>query len=238
VEGAVVNEVTPGSVIGRAWEIYKSQFGLLIIAAVLLSLITLVAALLLGPFVGIVSLVVSLFYTGGVVRLVQDLEDGRRDEEASKLFTGVSSVFWPLLAVAILAGIGIAIGFVLLIIPGLILLTIWSVVVPVVVLEKPGVFAAFGRSRELVRGHGWQVFAIILLVFLISIVLGLVAGIIVAAAGGGDAVVAIVNWLVNALTLPLVALVTAVLYFRLKAVKNEVPATTPEPADWGQQPAT
>ncbi len=49
---------------------------------------------------------------------------------------------------------------------------------------------------------------------------------------------AIVNWLVNALTLPLVALVTAVLYFRLKAVKNEVPATTPEPADWGQQPAT
>jgi len=36
-----VNEVNPGSVIGRAWAIYKSQFGTLIIAAVLLSLITL-----------------------------------------------------------------------------------------------------------------------------------------------------------------------------------------------------
>ena len=37
---------------------------------------------------------------------------------------------------------------------------------------------------------------------------------------------------------PLVALVTSVLYFRLKAARNEVPATEPEPADWGQQPAT
>ena len=42
----------------------------------------------------------------------------------------------------------------------------------------------------------------------------------------------------SALTLPLVALVTSVLYFRLKAAKSEVPATEPEPADWGQQPAT
>ena len=92
-----MNEVNPGSVIGRAWAIYKSQFGTLIIAAVLLSLITLVAALLIGPFVGIVSLIVSLFYAGGVVRLVQDLEDGRRDEEASSLFTGVAPVFWQLL---------------------------------------------------------------------------------------------------------------------------------------------
>jgi len=235
-----VNEVNPGSVIGRAWAIYKSQFGTLIIAAVLLSLITLVAAFLIGPFVGIVSLIVSLFYAGGVVRLVQDLEDGRRDEETSSLFTGVAPVFWQLLAVAILAGIAIAIGLVLLIIPGLILITIWAVVIPVVVLEKPGVFAAFGRSRELVRGHGWPVFGTLIVAWLISIGVGLVAGIIVAAAGGGDAVTAIVNWLVGALTLPLVALVTSVLYFRLKATRSEAAATAPEvePTDWGQQPAT
>ena len=58
------------------------------------------------------------------------------------------------------------IGFILLIIPGLFLIVIWSVVAPVVVLERPGVFAAFGRSRELVRGNGWNVFAVIVLVFL------------------------------------------------------------------------
>ena len=233
-----MNEVRPGSIIGRAWDIYKSQFGLLFIAAVLLTLITLVAAFIVAPLVGLVNFVLGLFYTGAVVRLVQDVEDGRRDEEASALFKGVAPVFWQLLAVAILAGIAIAIGFILLIIPGLILITIWSVVVPVVVLEKPGVFDSFGRSRELVRGHGWQVFGTLVLAWLIVVGLALVAGIIVGVAGAGDLVVAVVNWLLTALTLPLVAPVCSVLYFRLMAIKNEATATEPQPADPGRQPAT
>ena len=124
-----MNELRPGDVIGRAWDIYKSQFPLLFVAAVLLSLITLLLVLIIGPIAGLVNIVLSLFYTGAVVRLVQDVEDGRRDEEASALFKGVAPVFWQLLGVSIVAGIGIAIGFVLLIIPGLILLTIWSVCV-------------------------------------------------------------------------------------------------------------
>ena len=63
-------------------------------------------------------------------------------------------------------GLGILVGFILLIVPGLFLLTIWAVVAPVTVLERPGIFAAFGRSRELVRGHGWTVFGALVLVFL------------------------------------------------------------------------
>lgn len=233
-----MNEVNPGSVIGRAWAIYKTQFGTLIVAAAIVGLINLVATLLLGPFAGVISLIVSLFFVGAVVHLVRDLEDGRRDEELSSLFAGVGPVFWQLLAVAILAGIGIAIGLVLLIIPGLILITIWSVVVPVVVLEKPGVFAAFGRSRELVRGHGWPVFGTLVVTWLITIGVAIVGGIIVAALGGADVIQAIVNWLLSAALLPITALVISVLYFRLKAAKSEATATEPEPADWGQQPAT
>ncbi|MEZ0293975.1 MAG: hypothetical protein ACAH82_15650 [Solirubrobacteraceae bacterium] len=233
-----MNEVNPGSVIGRAWAIYKTQFGTLIVAAAIVGLINLVATLLLGPFAGIISLIVSLFFVGAVVNLVGDLEDGRRDEELSSLFSGVGPVFWQLLAVAILAGIGIAIGLVLLIIPGLILITIWAVVVPVVVLEKPGVFAAFGRSRELVRGHGWPVFGTLVVTWLITIGVAIVGGIIVAALGGADVIQAIVNWLLSAALLPITALVISVLYFRLKAAKSEATATEPEPADWGQQPAT
>ena len=233
-----MNEVNPGSVIGRTWAIYKTQFGTLIVAAAIVGLINLVATLLLGPFAGVISLIVSLFFVGAVVHLVRDLEDGRRDEELSSLFAGVGPVFWQLLAVAILAGIGIAIGLVLLIIPGLILITIWSVVVPVVVLEKPGVFAAFGRSRELVRGHGWPVFGTLVVTWLITIGVAIVGGIIVAALGGADIIQAIVNWLLSAALLPITALVISVLYFRLKAAKSEATATEPEPADWGQQPAT
>jgi len=48
----------------------------------------------------------------------------------------------PRNAVSILAALGIGIGFVLLIVPGLVLLTLWSVVAPVAVIERPGVFSA------------------------------------------------------------------------------------------------
>ena len=75
------------------------------------------------------------------------------------------------------AGIAIGIGFVLLIVPGLFLLTIWALVAPVVVIERKGVMASLERSRELVRGHGWQVFAVIVVLLLLNLVLsGVVAG--------------------------------------------------------------
>ena len=49
-----------------------------------------------------------------------------------------------------------------MIVPGLILITIWAVVAPSIVVEDKGVFEAFGRSRELVRGNGWKVFVAII----------------------------------------------------------------------------
>ena len=72
-------------------------------------------------------------------------------------------------------GFAIAIGFVLLIVPGLILLTIWSVAPPSVVVEDKGPFESLGRSRELVRGNGWNVFLSILLAYVIVIVISVVA---------------------------------------------------------------
>jgi hypothetical protein len=231
-----VTQISPGPIIGRAWEIYKSQFATLIVAAALVSLISLLAALLIGPFNGLVVFIVGIFFTGAVVHLVKDLEDGRRDQELSSLFRGVAPVFWQLLAVSILAAIAIAIGFVLLIIPGLILITIWSVVAPVVVLEKPGVFAAFGRSRELVRGYGWPVFGTLVIAWLISFGVAIVVAII--ASFLGDVGEAIVGWALSALLMPIAALVSSVLYFRLKAAHGEAAAEAPEPSAVGwSQPA-
>ena len=126
-----------------------------------------------------------------------------------------------LIAVSILAGLGIAIGLLLLIIPGLILLTLWAVVAPVTVLERPGVLAVFGRSRELVRGNGWQVFGVIVLFILIFIAIGIVLGIIGAVLG--DAGEVILNYVGSVITAPLVALASAVLYFELRAPGPEVP---------------
>jgi hypothetical protein len=156
----------------------------------------------------------SVVYQGMVVELVQDIQDGRRDHSVLGLIRSVEPVFWQLAAVSILFGIGLAIGFVLLIIPGLILMVIWSVVAPVTVLERPGVFAAFGRSRELVRGNGWNVFAVIVLVFLAVAVVSF--GVALAASSLGSVGQAFVQWALNSALAPVTALSASVLYFALR----------------------
>jgi hypothetical protein len=218
-----VQQLSPGDVIGRAFQIYRDQIGVLLPTALLVFAINAVVswvfdAGLLRLVAGVVSLVLAILYEGMVVQLVRDVQDGRRDNTVGELFASVSPVLLPLIAVAILAGLGIAIGFVLLIVPGLVLLTFWSVVAPVTVIERPGVFRAFGRSWELVRGSAWPVFGTILLVFLLVTAASIAAALIGLVLG--DAGRAILSWIFNALTQPLAALTASVLYFTLLHVRS------------------
>jgi hypothetical protein len=72
-----------------------------------------------------------------------------------------------LIVAGILAGIGILLGLILVIVPGLYLLTIWSMIVPVIVLEGRSAGESFARSREIVRGNGWSVFGLVIVTFLL-----------------------------------------------------------------------
>ena len=168
-----------GRVFERIFSFYGSQFTLLIPAALVLFIpVALINGLLLssgGFLVALLSAALSLIATLLVPGHGRrgDARHPRRparphDRIAVQLGRRRSSA--PLIGVGILAGIGIAIGFVLLIIPGLFLLTIWAVIVPVIVIERAGVFDSFGRSRELVRGSGWQVFGVIVVIFLVTFI--------------------------------------------------------------------
>lgn len=202
----------------RIWEIYLDQFGVLFGTAVVLYAVQFVVAIVLPTSLALSLVVVfwalSILYQGMVVELVQDVQDGRRDHAVSQLLRSVEPVFWPLAAVSILFGIGVAIGFVLVIIPGLILLVLWSVVAPVTVLERPGVFAAFGRSREIVRGNGWNVFGVIVIVFVIVFLISIAAGL--AVSGLGSVGRALIQWGVDSAVAPVAALSGSVLYFELQ----------------------
>jgi hypothetical protein len=210
-------DLSPGAVISRIWEIYRDQFVVLVGTAIILYAIQFVLLLLLGSAAAwaliVLFIALAFLYEGMVVKLVQDVQDGRRDHSVADLIRAVEPVFWPLVGASILAGIGIGIGLILLIIPGLILLVLWAVVAPVIVIERPGVFAAFGRSRELVRGNGWAVFAVIVIVFLAVAVISGVAG--VASSGLGSVGRALVQWVVNAALAPVTALSASVIYFAL-----------------------
>ena len=215
-----------GDVISKVFKTYQQYAAVLLPVAAVLFLIealfrilALEGGLVLGLVASIVTLVLSTLYTGMVVELVSDVRDGRLDQSVGGLINSVTPVILPLIGVSILAGIGIAIGFVLIIIPGLFLLTIWAVVAPVVVLERPGVFPAFGRSRQLVKGNGWQVFGVIVLFFIIAFVIALILAAI--GAGLGDVGQVILGYVGAVITAPLTALAAATLYFELRGAHGE-----------------
>jgi hypothetical protein len=164
-----------------------------------------------------------------VVEAARDILDGRRDHTVGSLLRSVTPVVFPLVIAGILAGIAIGIGLLLLIVPGLYLLTIWAVLAPVIVIERSEVMSAFGRSRELVRGNGWPVFGVILVLFLLQLV---VTGAIQALANSVADTVAgysVADLIVRLLVAPLSALAAAVLFFELKALRGEpVLATGPD----------
>ena len=136
----------------------------------------------------------------------------------------------------IVAGIAIGIGFVLLIVPGLFLMTIWALAAPVVVIERKGVMDALDRSRKLVRGHGWQVFAVIVVLLLVNIVLGGVVQAILTALSDDVLGFALSNLLTSVLIGPLSALAAAVLYFELLRLHGETgDAGGPVPATVGPE---
>lgn len=213
--------IRPSAVVARIWEIYRGQWPVLAGTAALLFALEFIVLLVLPSAsiaIAILFWALSVLYQGMVVELVQDIQDGRRDHSVGDLVRSVEPVLLPLMGVSVLYAIGVAIGFLLLIIPGLILLVIWSVVAPVTVLERPGVFAAFGRSRQLVAGNGWAVFGVIVLVGLAVIIVSLAAGAIAQSLGsvGG----AVIQWAVTAAVAPVSALSASVLYFALRSPAN------------------
>ena len=211
-----VQPISARHVVSRIWEIYRAHTGVLIGAALLLFGLEFILVVLVPGAtiaIGILFWALSILYQGMVVKLVQDVQGGRRDHSVGELLRSVEPVLLKLMGVSIVFAIGVAIGFVLFIIPGLIVLVMWSVVAPVMVLERPGVLATFGRSRELVRGNGWAVFRVILLVSLAVIVISLVVGL--AAVSLGSVGRALVSWAVNSAVAPISALSASVLYFEL-----------------------
>jgi hypothetical protein len=105
----------------------------------------------------------------------------------------VGERFWPLVAVVVLTTVGILLGFVALVIPGVILFVLWLFAPIVAVTEELGIRAAIARSNALVSGHFWWVLggwlAIQLTVLLGGLVLVDLITIPLTAIGGAGGVV-------------------------------------------------
>lgn len=101
----------------------------------------------------VIGLILYPFEVGAAIKMTSDdIEKGQTDLTGSlRYMVGKLIPFW---IVAIIVGIAIGIGLILLIVPGIILAIMFSLVTPVVVLEKAGIFGSMSRARTLVS-HRW-----------------------------------------------------------------------------------
>jgi len=227
----ISGRIKVGDVVNEAFGVYGQNFGALIGGGLLIFVVVgLVSGLLqnsggfiLGVLAAIVRLVGYVLYTGFVVKLVQDVRDGRRDQTVGDLFSAAAPSILGLIVFGVIAGFAIGIGFVFLIVPGLVLLTFWAVGAPAIVVEGIPGLDAFGRSWQLVRGDGWSVFATLIVVLVIVILVGIVLGAIATPIGNGATVIAAI--VSTVLTAPVFALTASVMYYDL--AKGETPPPAP-----------
>jgi hypothetical protein len=173
-----------------------------------------VPGLIIGDIIGFAA---TYVVQASLIKAVQDVRDGRVDLDLSQTVRAALPYLLPVIGASILAAIGIAIGFVLLIVPGFILLTFWCLIVPFIVLGGSGVFESFGNSMRTVRGYAWRVFGTYVLVFLILIAFSIVLSVVLYPVHSVFLRSFLSSVVSGTLTAPFLALVATLLYYRLTA---------------------
>jgi hypothetical protein len=218
-------------VLSEAWVMYKTYarhlltiaFVIYVVAAILVAILSLAGTfgVLLGSIVGLVA---AFLLQAALVKAVQDVRDGRVDMSVGQTVEAARPYLGAVIGASLLAGIAIAIGLILVIVPGLVLITIWAVIVPVIVIEQSGALASFGRSRALVRGRGWHVFGTLVLVYVILLVVNFVLGLVFSALPHalGSGLSSVIS---GTLISPFLALVVTLVYYRLVGTGPASPAS-------------
>ena len=158
-----------GAVLSEAWALYTRFLGRFALTAaivfVVLDLLSAIAGTATSDSAtavwGLISFVIGLvgffWVQGALVEAVRDVRDGRIDVSIGDLYARTRPRLPALIVAGVLAVLGVTLGLILLIVPGLYLLTRWLFIVPAIVLEGRSAGESFGRSNEIGTGNRWSV---------------------------------------------------------------------------------
>ncbi len=167
-------------------------------------------------------LVVTPIIAAICIYALHSIADGERPSPGRVFVAGVEA-FTPLFAAVLLAAVGIALGFVALIAPGVYLAVRWYFVPQTVVIDGARGRAALTRSSELVDGFWWRTLGLVILanVAVASPSLLLVTPFTAIADSTDRAVWALVgSAFVTSITTPFVGLYSTLLYYDMRARKS------------------
>jgi hypothetical protein len=242
-----------GDILSSAWDLYRANAAQLIqiVAAVVVPL-TLVQAflirvafkrdcsdvntlsdlnkctssfgrsLLLGAIAALIGVMIQQLLTGALTRGAAGSLVGRPVDVAASYRYALSRL-GGLIGLAFLIALVVGVGFVLLIIPGIIFAVFLSMAVPSFIIERRGVTDSMSRSWNLVRGSWWHV---LLVVVVAAILAGIVNNVITAIGGSSFLGAWIAAAIAQIITAPFVALVGVVLYVDLRARREGLDSAT------------
>jgi hypothetical protein len=164
-------------------------------------------------------LVVMPIVTAICIHALRSIANGERPSAGQALVSGFEA-FTPLFVAVVIAAVGIAAGFLLLVIPGVYLAVRLFFVPQTVVIEGARGLDALRASSDMVRGFWWRTFGLVVIINLAAALPALVisAPFTGIADNTGDAVWALVGTIcAESITAPFVALFSTFLYYDLRA---------------------
>lgn len=170
--------VTP--VVAEVWRLFLARFWrTLVIVLLLLAPLELLVGLVDPDFssfahgwwvwVGVSATVTLVAFPWVIGALVHDV--GRDDRVATDAYRRTASRLPDLVISAVVTTVGIALGTIALVVPGLLLMARWALIVPLIVLDGMPWRAALARSNQLVRGQTWSVVGIFVVLTVIGALL-------------------------------------------------------------------
>jgi hypothetical protein len=168
--------------------------------------------LFLALIAAIITIVITAALQAAIIRAAAQTTVGDPVDVTESYRFGFAH-FGSVFGASLLVGIVIAVGLILLIVPGIIFATMLAVTIPVLLIERKGITASMSRSWELAKGHFWHVLGTILVAAIITGFIGSLIGRI-----GGT------NWFAGwifgsigqIITAPFSAMVTVLLYLDLR----------------------
>jgi hypothetical protein len=179
--------LSTGELLDRTFSLYRSHFGLFIGIFALPYLVVLafrlVGLVFQSPTPQISNILMNLVWSMGALFLILIVSAASQaaavvavsnlhlDRPASVMdsFSTVKSEIPGVIGVSLLVGMASGVAFFAFIVPGVLLLIMWSLAVPAKVLEHRSATDSMSRSMELTKGSRGRIFVIGLLIFVLSI---------------------------------------------------------------------
>lgn len=174
-------------------------------------------------FATVVGGVMSALVQAALLRASAQVLVGQEVNLGASVSWGLAHL-WPVIWVSLMVGLATAAGYLLLVVPGIIIGGFLVVTIPAVIIEGRRGFDALSRSWQLVEGHWWHAFGTS---FVAGLILGFGVGLFsgfLSALHAHWVLVMFADIAVSTVFTPFATLVSALLYVDLRVRKDGLTA--------------